>query len=216
VRVPEEVYLVVPRVGGREDFAALFHEAGHAEHYACMDPGLAIEFRYLGDNSVTESWAVLVEHITQDPLWLAEELDADPAPIVDHVRAVRLFFLRRYAAKLAYELELHGPGVDLDAMPGRYAELMESSTGVSWTQETWLDDVDEGFYVAAYLRAWALEDRWRSTLRERFGQRWFSEPAAGDWLRGLWRQGQRSRADELLRESSGEELRFDRLAAAFA
>ena len=216
VRVPEEVYLVVPRVGGREDFAALFHEAGHAEHYANMEPALEVEYRYLGDNSVTESFAFLLEHITEDPLWLAEALGADPDPIVDHVRAVRLYFLRRYASKLAYELELHGPGVDLDAMPGRYAELLGTATGVGWTQDTWLDDVDEGFYVAAYLRAWALEDRWRSILRERFGERWFSEPAAGDWLQQLWRQGQRLRADELLLEASGEELDFEPLAAAFA
>ena len=32
VHVPGEVYLVIPRHGGRDDFAALFHEAGHTEH----------------------------------------------------------------------------------------------------------------------------------------------------------------------------------------
>src|SRR4029077_2205335 len=54
VRIPGEVYLVVPKVGGREDFAALFHEGGHAQHFAHMDPSLPVEFRHLGDNSVTE------------------------------------------------------------------------------------------------------------------------------------------------------------------
>lgn len=215
VRVPEEVYLVVPRVGGREDFAALFHEAGHAQHYAAMDPELAVEFRYLGDNSVTESFAFLLEHITEDPLWLAETLDAEPEAIVAHVRAVRLYFLRRYAAKLVYELELHGADADLDAMPARYAELLSGATGVHWTPETWLDDVDGGFYVVAYLRAWALEERWRSILHGRYGARWFLDPAAGAWLRQLWRDGQRLRADELLREATGEELRFEALAEAF-
>ncbi len=50
-RVPEEVYLVLPPIGGREDYAALFHEAGHAEHYGCTDAELAFEFRHLGDNA---------------------------------------------------------------------------------------------------------------------------------------------------------------------
>ena len=50
-RVPEEVYLVMPPIGGREDYAALFHEAGHAEHYGCTDAELAFEFRHLGDNA---------------------------------------------------------------------------------------------------------------------------------------------------------------------
>ena len=37
VRVPDEVYLVIPRVGGRDDYEALMHEAGHAQHYAHVD-----------------------------------------------------------------------------------------------------------------------------------------------------------------------------------
>ena len=32
---------------------------------------LAFEFRHLGDNSVTESFAFLMEHLTEDPVWLA-------------------------------------------------------------------------------------------------------------------------------------------------
>jgi hypothetical protein len=216
VRVPQEVYLVVPRVGGREDFAALFHEGGHAQHYANMGADLPVEYRYLGDNSLTESFAFLVEHVTEDPAWLRDALAAEPEPIVAHVRAVRLYFLRRYCAKLAYELELHGPDVDLTRMPERYAELLGGATGIPWTTESWLDDVDGGFYVAAYLRAWALEARWRAALRSRFGERWFADPAAGRWLAGLWREGQRLSAEELLAATTGEELRFEALAGEFA
>jgi hypothetical protein len=215
VRVPDEVYLVVPRVGGREDFAALFHEGGHAEHYANAEAGLPMEYRYLGDNSVTESFAFLLEHVTEEPAWLRERLGADPATVAAHLRAVRLYFLRRYAAKLRYELELHAEGSDLAAMPGRYAELLEEATRVPWTRESWLDDVDGGFYVAAYLRAWAVESRWRAHLRERFGERWWDSEQAGRWLVGIWREGQRLRAHELLAERLGEELRFEELAAEF-
>ena len=217
VRVPQEVYLVVPRVGGREDYAALFHEGGHAQHYANVAAELPPEYRYLGDNSVTESYAFLLEHLTEDRAWLAEVLGlADGGEVASHARAVKLFFLRRYAGKIAYELELHGAEPDLEAMPARYAQLLERATGVPWTPQTWLDDVDSGFYVAGYLRAWALETRWREHLRGRFGERWFARPEAGEWLVGLWRQGQRLRADELLAEVLGERLDFGVLAAEFA
>ena len=216
VRVPAEIYLVVPRVGGREDFAALFHEGGHAEHYANMDPGLPVEYRYLGDNSVTESFAFLLEHLTEDRLWLRERLATDPGPVISHVRAVRIYFLRRYAAKLAYELELHGPDADFARLPGRYGQLLGAATGVEWSEETWLEDVDSGFYVAAYLRAWALEASWRRAIGARFGERWYAEPEAGRWLRELWSGGQRLRAEELLAEATGEELRFESLAVEFA
>src|SRR5262249_15263639 len=56
-RIPDEVHLVLPPIGGREDYSSLFHEAGHAEHYGCTDPAIEFEFRHLGDNSVTESFA---------------------------------------------------------------------------------------------------------------------------------------------------------------
>ena len=216
-RVPEEIYLVVAPIGGRDDYAALFHEGGHAEHYAHVDAGLPFEYRHLGDNSVTESFAFLLEGLTSDPAWLESRLGVgDPEPVAAHARAVKLVMLRRYAAKLDYELELHGPAVDLGAMPARYSELLSGATRVQWPQATWLSDVDPGFYAARYLRAWALETTWRRSLTERFGERWFESSDAGSWLRDLWRRGQRLPADELVAESLGEELDFAGLAAELA
>ncbi|MGZ5325529.1 MAG: hypothetical protein ACXWEL_02715 [Solirubrobacterales bacterium] len=212
-RVPEEVYLVVRPVGGREDFAALFHEGGHTEHYANTEAALPLAHRQLGDNAVTESFAFLFEHLTEDPEWLRSRLAIeDHGPVVRHARAVKLVMLRRYAAKIAYEVELLGPGADLAAMPQRYAELLGGATRVRWPRQSWLADVDGGFYVACYLRAWALELGWRGALRERFGERWFEHPESGDWLRGLWSQGQRLDAEELLSQTLGSELDFGALA----
>ncbi len=215
-RVPDEVHLVIAPHGGRDDYSALFHEAGHAQHYAHVDPGLPVEFRRLGDNSVTESFAFLLEHLLEEPPWLRECLGAeDPAPAVAHARASRLMLLRRYAAKLVYELELHGSSSELERMPARYAELLSAATGVRWPHESWLADVDEGFYAACYLRAWALAARWRVALQERYGEAWFESSAAGEWLRGLWRHGQRLDAVELLADAVGEDLDFAELAKDF-
>jgi hypothetical protein len=210
VRVPDEIYLVIAPVGGRDDYAALFHEAGHTEHYASVDASLPFEFRYLGDNSVTESFAFLLMGLPESsPAWLEDRLGVDDAaPTVAHAAAVRFVYLRRYAAKLAYELELHAPSPDLRAMPARYAELLGSSARIRWTEASWLDDVDAGFYVACYLRAWALETYWRRALLERFGERWFATAEAGEWLRRLWAYGQRLDAEELLAEELGESLDF--------
>jgi hypothetical protein len=213
-RVPEEVYLVLPPIGGREDYAALFHEAGHAEHYGCTDAELAFEFRHLGDNGVTESFAFLLEGLTANGEWLAHFLGVDEAEAaIEHARAARLMMLRRYSAKIAYEVELHAPGVDLSAMPERYSALLGERIGVPWPRETWLSDVDSSFYVACYLRAWALEVDWRAGLAERFGEAWFEDREAGAWLRGLWSQGQRLDAERLLAGATGGSLDFDRLAS---
>ena len=211
VRVPEEVYLVITRMGGREDYEALMHEAGHAEHYSHVDPALPVEHRYLGDNSVTEGFAFLFEHLTEDPAWLERRLGiADPAPVVEQARASKLVFLRRYCAKIAYELELHGGG-ELDGLDELYARRLSDAVHVDWPKTPWLSDVDSFFYVAAYLRAWALETHLRRELRERFGELWFENPGAGDLLRELWSSGQRDRGDELLRRLTGAELDFSAL-----
>jgi hypothetical protein len=216
LKVPDEIYLVIAPVGGREDYAALFHEGGHTEHYAHVSAELPFEFRYLGDNAVTESFAFLLDHLTEDAMWLREMVGAEPAPVVSHSRAVELIMLRRYCAKLVYERELHGADVELDAMPERYANLMSSATRVAWPTENWISDVDGGFYVACYLRAWALESLWRRSLRDRFGERWFERAEAGQWLRELWAQGQRLSAEELAVEALGEELSFEPLTRELA
>jgi hypothetical protein len=212
-RVPDEIYLVIAPTGGRDDYGALFHEGGHVEHYANTDPGLAFEFRHLGDNSVTESFAFLLEHLIEDRDWLRNRLGAeDPEPAVAHTRAFKLVLVRRYAAKLGYELELHGDSAALDEMPARYAELLTEALRIPWPQASWLADVDGGFYAACYLRAWALETQWRAALRERFGPSWFASPDAGRWLRSLWSHGQRLEAAELLAETLGGELDFTVMA----
>jgi hypothetical protein len=210
VRAPGEVYLVIAPVGGRDDFSALFHEGGHTEHFANVDPALPFEFRLLGDNAITEAYAFLFEHLVEDPEWLRRRLGVeDDSALSGQPRASRLVYLRRYAAKFAYELELHGAGNrGLDALADRYAELLSGAVRVPWPRETFLVDVDPGFYCTAYLRAWALETHLRAHLRERFGPAWFEEPEAGEALRVLWREGQRLTPEEMLGELSGQPLDF--------
>jgi hypothetical protein len=209
VVVPDEVYLVIAPNGGRDDYEALFHEAGHAYHYAHVAPELAFEHRYLGDNGVTECFAFLMQHLTEEPEWLRRRLGLDDAsgPLAQ-AHASKLVFLRRYCAKLGYELELHAEDADLARMPELYSRRLSDAVHVDWPHETWLSDVDPFFYAARYLRAWALETHVRRLLRERFGEAWFDKPEAGALLVSLWREGQRKPAEELLADLTGAELDF--------
>jgi hypothetical protein len=209
VRIPDEVYLVISRRGGLDDYEALFHEAGHAQHFAHMPGTLNAEYRYFGDNSITESFAFLFQHLTANPAWLRARLDlADPGPVEGQARAVKLVFLRRYAAKLAYELELHSSPPSLDPLKDVYARRLGDALHVEWPSASWLSDVDPFFYAANYIRAWALETHVRRLLVERFGELWFEEPEAGDFLKTLWAEGQRMSGDELLTELTGAELDY--------
>ncbi|MEA2350068.1 MAG: hypothetical protein QOG86_1009 [Thermoleophilaceae bacterium] len=206
VRVPDEVHLVIARIGGRDDYEALMHEAGHAQHYSRVERELPAEARLLGDASVTEGFAFLFQHLISSPPWLEAILGVtEPRGLIRHTQATRLLMLRRYAGKLLYELELHGGELDGRA-PERYGELLSNAVHVEWQPASWLTDVDAFFYAARYLRAWAFETHLRRVLADRFGPSWFAEPEAGAVLRSLWREGQARTADELLDELTGERL----------
>jgi hypothetical protein len=199
IRIPDEVMLVISPHGGQDDYQALFHEAGHAQHFAHSDRQLPYAQRGLGDNSVTEAYAFTLEHLVHDPAWLGGRLGiADPSEYLELARFHKLYMLRRYATKLLYELELHD-GEDPRAKSKRYADLLTAGLGVRYSAVDYLSDVDDGFYCARYLRAWILEAQIRRHLEQEFGDRWFESRQAGAHLCTLWSWGQSHRADELAR-----------------
>jgi hypothetical protein len=220
IEIPGRVVLVIKPQGGPDDWRAFFHEAGHTEHFANTSPSLAMEEKRLGDNAVTEAWAMLLEHLTIDPVWLERRLDfGRPYEFAAEGATQLLWVVRRYCAKLLYELEFHS-AEDLTALQPRYVELLADATKVEPAAEDYLSDIDDGFYASEYLRAWALEAQLRAYLRERFGNAWFTRREAGSLLRELWAEGQKPTADELLREVAGEPLELaavgDRIREALA
>jgi hypothetical protein len=212
IEVPSRIVLVINPIGGPDDWRALFHEAGHTEHYAHTSADLPFEYRRRGDDAVTEGWAFLFEGMISTPAWLTRLLGEEEARELGWEGAVqKLYFVRRYCAKLLYELELHAT-TDFSAMPARYVELQRRATLIEPCPTDYLRDVDEGFYCTSYLRAWAFEAQVRGALVERFGPEWFKHLETGELLRELWSQGQRLSADELLREINGSQLSLSALA----
>jgi len=206
IEVPQKVMLVIQPIGGKDDWEALFHEAGHTEHYACTSDSLSMEGKRLGDMAVTEGWAMLMQHLVTEPAWLSRRLDV---PRVDELAkdgAVSLlYFVRRYCAKLLYEIELFQVE-DPTTVRSRYAELLSDALKIPVHSESYLDDVDGSFYVIGYLRSWAFEAQLRDFLRGEYGNDWFARREAGDLLRELWSVGQEPTADALLKDVTGARL----------
>jgi hypothetical protein len=204
VRIPQEVYLVILPKGGYDDYRALFHEAGHLEHFAGTRPDLAFEYRWMGDNSVTEGYAFTLEHLMLDRGWIERFTPlGDAARYLARAHLMLLFMLRRYAAKILYERELHKAAEVPASMATRYVERFTDAVGFRYAPEEYLADVDEGYYCAQYLRAWFFDGRLTAWLRRRFGAEWWAEPAAGSALRQLWAEGQRRPADDLVASLDG-------------
>ncbi len=203
IEVPDRVVLVIQPIGGVDDWRALFHEAGHTEHFALTSPGLSMEARRLGDNAVTEGWASLFDQLVSDPTWLDRRLSfPDPKGFNAESAAQELWFLRRYSAKLLYELELYLAD-DIESMRSRYVDILGGALKVEPSPTDWLFDVDPGFYCTEYLRSWAFEAQMRFHLCSKFGYEWFSKKQAGSLLQELWSLGQEPTADEMLADVTG-------------
>ncbi|HEY1512716.1 MAG TPA: hypothetical protein VGF66_03105 [Gaiellaceae bacterium] len=206
IEVPGKVMLVIQPIGGKDDWEALFHEAGHTEHYACTSDGLSMEGKRLGDNAVTEGWAMLMQHLVTEPAWLSRRLDVPNVKALGKDGAVSLlYFVRRYCAKLLYEIELFQVD-DPTTVRSRYEELLSDAVKIPVHSESYLDDVDGSFYVIGYLRSWAFEAQLRDFLRSEFGNEWFARRESGDLLRELWSVGQEPTADALLKDVTGAKL----------
>lgn len=216
VRVPEEIYLVLRPSGGYSDYRTLWHELGHALHFASMDAGLAFSARWLGDNSVTEGFAMLWDHMTLAPEWLRRYPRVgrpDVAELVFELEVGELYLLRRYAAKVLYELELHRG--EFDRTGALYAELLSDATGFRYPEGDALLDVDSAFYAARYLRAWQLEALLAAHLVERFDEDWFRNPRAGREVEDWMAAGQSEPADRLAVRLTGRRLSFGAVAERF-
>ena len=212
VRVPDEVYLVLRPHGGQTDWNTFLHELGHALHFAYVRPDYPFEYAWLGDNSITESYAMLFDHRMQDAGWLRRYTDIKDAGLRDFLRAAgfeELHFLRRYCAKLIYETELYGGTVRWDALPDLYVQLLTDATSFRYSPSEAFVDVDARYYAARYLRAWQLQAVLNESLVQRYDQDWWRNPRAGPWIvQALFSEGQRELAHEQARRVSGADLSF--------
>lgn len=217
VRVPHEVYLVLRPQGGQGDWMTFLHELGHALHFAYMRPDLPMEHRWLGDNSVTEAYAMLFDHLMQDGRWLLRYSRIGEVRLSVFLRKAgfeELHYLRRYCAKLLYEVELYGER-QWDRLPDRYVERLSSATSFRYSRADAFVDIDSRFYAARYLQAWQLQALIAESLTERFDEDWWRNPRAGPWIvETLFAEGQRELAQEQATRVSGGKLLFAPLIRA--
>ena len=215
VRVPEEVYLVLRPHGGQSDYNTLLHELGHALHFAYASADYPFEFRWLGDNSVTESYAMLFDHRMHDRGWLLRYAHLGTNRVAGFLRTAgfeELHYLRRYCAKFLYERALYSGDVPWEQLPDLYVSLLSNATGFEYDTADAFVDVDPRFYSARYLRAWQLQSVLNEKLTARFDIDWFRNPGAGPWMVSeLFSHGQRETAEEISTRVGGGTLSFQPL-----
>ena len=210
---PNVVHLITRAQGGLHDYQAFLHEAGHALHYASVDPGLPYTFRKLSrDHALTEIYSYIVEAVSREPGWHAEHFGLSDEEAQSNAEAtvfLEALLFRRYTAKLQFELDFWERYADDGGTPDGYSERLTGATGIRYPRENYLSDMDSGFYSADYLRAWIRSAQLRRFLAAEVGADWWRRPATGERLRELWREGTRPTSEEI-----AARLNFDPLDTA--
>jgi hypothetical protein len=198
---PTVVHLITRAQGGLHDYQAFLHEAGHALHYAGVDPNLPYTFRNLSrDHALTEIYSYILEAITREPEWhahyfgLSDEEAAQNAEATTFLEAV---LFRRYTAKLQFELDFWGRFNGGDDGPGGYEERLTGATGIRYRDDAYLADMDAGFYSADYLRAWIRSAQLRDYLIKEVGEDWWRNAETGERLRALFAEGTRPSSEDV-------------------
>jgi hypothetical protein len=198
---PSVVHLITRAQGGLHDYQAFLHEAGHALHYAGVDPSLPYTFRNISrDHALTEIYSYIFEAITREPEWhahyfgLSDEEAARNAEATSFLEAV---LFRRYTAKLQFELDFWSRFNEDGGGPDGYEERLTEATGVRYRADAYLADMDGGFYSADYLRAWIRSAQLRDYLVREIGEDWWRTAETGDRLRALFLEGTRPSSEEI-------------------
>ena len=198
---PSVVHLITRAQGGLHDYQAFLHEAGHALHYAGVDPNLPYTFRNISrDHALTEIYSYIFEAITREPEWhahyfgLSDEEAARNAEATSFLEAV---LFRRYTAKLQFEIDFWSRFNEDGGGPDGYEERLTEATGVRYRADAYLADMDGGFYSADYLRAWIRSAQLRDYLVREIGEDWWRTAETGDRLRALFLEGTRPSSEEI-------------------
>lgn len=199
---PKVVHLITRAQGGLSDYQAFMHEAGHALHYAGVDPRLPYTFRSISrDHALTEIYSYILEAITREPGWHAEHFGLSDAQAEENAEAtlfLEALLYRRYTAKLRYELGFWDAfAEEAGSSPRDYSQLITDATGIRYDPRNYLSDMDGGFYSADYLRAWIRRAQLRAYLRREVGESWWRDAKAGEILRGMFAEGTRPTSEEM-------------------
>jgi hypothetical protein len=198
---PKVVHLITRAQGGLHDYQAFLHEAGHALHYAGVDPTLPYTFRGIArDHALTEIYSYICEAITREPGWHAEHFglgDEEAQTNAEATIFLEALLYRRYTAKLQFELGFWSDFANAGLASDDYSERLTAATGIRYARDGHLADMDPGFYSADYLRAWIRHAQLRRFLIGEVGEDWWQSPQTGELLRALFEEGTKPSSEEI-------------------
>lgn len=214
INVPDQIKLVCQLSDGIKDYELFFHAMGKAQNYAFTSSSLAPEFKYAGNNALAESFGFLFRSLINNSLWLEQMLDERESNELQTANLLtKLYLIRRYAAKLHFEIALHSKG--LVGQATLYTEEITQATLFQAYPAEYLADYLEGFYVANYLKALLFETMLKDYLKTHYGSKWWESRRAGNLLKEMWEVGTLYSVEEFAKQLNLGSLIIEPLETEF-
>ncbi|GIJ40955.1 hypothetical protein [Micromonospora andamanensis] len=190
VRVPDDIVVAVSAGGGVGDCRPLFHEVGHALHFAYTGSELPVDCRRMGDEGLVEGWGVVTENIFLHRGWLDRSFPGRTATALGHDTAQRLLIVTRaQCVRLLFAVDAARRPAAPAELRSRYEQLMAEHLGARPGPIEYLDVLCGDFVSATRLRSWEFGTSVAQLLAHEIGPDWPGDPRAGRWLREHWRVG---------------------------
>ena len=188
IRVPGDLRVILNPGGSWEDMSAALRAVGHVERAANVPARSAPGLVDMGDPSVDQGYAALMDGLLGDAEWLEESLgmgDSARVAFIDFFALAILYRLRLAGGQLIYELGLHRGG-DHAIHRALYSGTLGLLTGVRWPEEMYLATYQDAADSGTSLRATMLAGILDQELRRRYPDGWWRSSEAGGMLRELF------------------------------
>ena len=201
--VPNEVHVLQRLTGGWQSYADSLLGLGMAEHLVHADPALRVWERWMGDETPTIGYGLLLEGLLRNPTWLVarpEFAGSEDFRAIAHL--AWLYRVRGAAATTLYEQRLwaNEPG---GAMAAEFEESLSVATRVRHFGDEYLTLMLQSPWstlrAPTWLRAEVFAAQVRLFLQREFDEEWWRSNRAARFIKDeLWRPGRRYSAEELL------------------
>ena len=202
---PGEIVITMYPAGGVRDYELFFSSLGHALSFAFTEADDDFEIRAVRSKAQVGAYSELFRSLIYEPKWLKKYLriDAD-ADIMRFLHLRRLIFTRRAAARVLYEAELY-KNPNSAELPAIFKESMEKASHCRADEREYLRNNNSRPASFALLNGMLIEPLIKRSVKEKFDEEWWRIPAAGDFLKDLWREGGKQTQKALSRRAGFEE-----------
>lgn len=197
VRIPRDIRILYKRESPYFDFQACFHETGHVMHASSIDENNEYWNKYRIPMGIAEVFSTFLEGLTKNssyvnPLLGLNKDDKVMNKLISRNRFMELFFVTFYAANSLMKIEYWKRNLSIDQACKLYSRLIKEYTGFEIPGEYWLLHhilPESIIYVPSYLLAAVRAAELNTYMKNRFGDKWWTEKESGKNLREIMKSG---------------------------